>query len=182
MMVTLRYTFEGFLLLTTEGLYFRQIGSGINVISKESCPLQKSDRRWRLNGLKEVHGRRYLLRTQALELFFADSQELFLNFLKGQKERNRFYAKLRNSCKVSFKLRNDNSILRHQYWQIILTRSFLVAHDILAKVSKPSGCFQEDKNYRTVEKEKNIKLRVSVTYQYLPSTLVLQFVLFTSCN
>ena len=113
MIVTLRYRFDGYLLLTTEGLYFRQIGNGANVISKESCPLPRSDRRWRLNGLKEVHGRRYLLRTQALELFFADGQELFLNFTKGQKERNRFYAKVRNSCKVSYRL-ETKSILRHQ--------------------------------------------------------------------
>ena len=102
MVVTLRYTFEGSLLLTTEGLYFHQIGSGTNVISKQPCSLQKGDRRWRLSGLKEVHGRRYMLRTQAIELFFANGHELFLNFLKGQKERNKFYAKLRNSCKVSF--------------------------------------------------------------------------------
>ena len=102
-MVTPRYTFEGFLLLTTDGLYFHQIGSGINVINKQPCGLQKSDRRWRLSGLLEVHGRRYMLRTQALELFFANGIELFLNFLRGQKERNKFYAKLRNSCKVSVK-------------------------------------------------------------------------------
>jgi hypothetical protein len=49
-----------------------------------------------------VHGRRYMLRAQALELFFSDSHELFLNFLEGNKERHRFYAKLRNSCKVSY--------------------------------------------------------------------------------
>ena len=100
-MVTLRYTLEGCLLLTTEGLYFHQIGSGIDVISKQPCGSQKSDRRWRLSGLKEVHGRRYMLRTQALELFFADGFELFLNFVRGHKERNKFYAKLRNSCRVS---------------------------------------------------------------------------------
>lgn len=100
-MVTLCYTFEGSLLLTTEGLYFHQIGTGGNVINKQPCGLQKSDRHWRLSGLKEVHGRRFMLRTQALELFFADGHELFLNFLRGQKERNKFYAKLRNSCKVS---------------------------------------------------------------------------------
>ena len=61
-----------------------------------------NDRRWRLSRLTEVHGRRYILRAQALELFFSDSHELFLNFLEGTKERNRFYAKLRNSCKVRF--------------------------------------------------------------------------------
>ncbi len=101
MMVTLRYSFEGSLLLTTAGLYFHQIGDGTNVINKQPCGFPKNDRHWRLNGLEEVHGRRYMLRTQALELFFADGRELFLNFIRGVKERNRFYAKLRNSCKVS---------------------------------------------------------------------------------
>lgn len=101
MVVTLRYSYEGSLLLTTAGLYFHQIGSTTNVVSKQPCGLQKSDRHWRLSGLKEVHGRRYMLRTQALELFFSNGHELFLNFLRGSKERKRFYAKLRNSCKVS---------------------------------------------------------------------------------
>ena len=100
MVVTLRYSFEGSLLLTTAGLYFHQIGNGTNVVSKQPSGLQKINRHWRLSGLKEVHGRRYMLRTQALELFFANGNEVFLNFLRGTKERNRFYAKLRNSCKV----------------------------------------------------------------------------------
>lgn len=108
--VTLQYLVEGSLLLTTHGLYFHQTGDEINVVTRE--PIEKSDasnqsllevndRRWRLSRLAEVHGRRYMLRAQALELFFSDSHELFLNFLKGDKERNRFNAKLRNSCKVS---------------------------------------------------------------------------------
>ncbi len=101
MVVTLRYSYDGSLLLTTAGLYFHQIGNGSNVVSKQPSGLQKIDRHWRLSGLKEVHGRRYMLRTQALELFFANGSEVFLNFLRGTKERNRFYAKLRNSCKVS---------------------------------------------------------------------------------
>ena len=130
MIVTLRYTFDGHLLLTTDGLYFHQIGNGINVISREPCPTQKSDRRWRLSGLNEVHGRRYMLRTQALELFFADGHELFLNFLRGQKERNKFYAKLRNSCKVSvifencfgcFKTRRSERILIQIFFRFSLS-------------------------------------------------------------
>jgi hypothetical protein len=41
-----------------------------------------------------------MLRPQALELFFSDSPELFLNFPTGSNERDRFYSKLRSSCKV----------------------------------------------------------------------------------
>lgn len=106
MIVTLQSTVEGKILLTTHGLYFHQTGEETNVITKETMGKAENgsadvnDRRWRLSRLTEVHGRRYILRAQALELFFSDSHELFLNFLEGTKERNRFYAKLRNSCKV----------------------------------------------------------------------------------
>jgi hypothetical protein len=97
---------EGKILLTTHGLYFQQTGDETSVITK--CPIDGQDamnsdskhRRWRVTRLIEIHGRRYLLRQQALELFFADGQQLFLNFPGGPKERDRFYAKLRNSCKV----------------------------------------------------------------------------------
>lgn len=107
--VTLQTLIEGKLLLTTHGLYFHQISDEISVMSKEAisgaenntaCTAYGNDRRWRLSRLTEVLGRRYMLRAQALELFFCDSHELFLNFSGGTKERDRFYAKLRNSCKV----------------------------------------------------------------------------------
>jgi hypothetical protein len=106
MIVTLQYLVEGKLLLTTHGLYFHQTNEGTNIITKESgskftFSVEANDRRWRLSRLIEVHGRRYMLRSQALELFFSGSHELFLNFLEGSKERDRFYAKLRNSCRVS---------------------------------------------------------------------------------
>lgn len=106
MVVSLRFLHEGKLLLTTHGLYFHQTEKQINTITKDSSGdderqlALEDDHRWRLSRLKEVHGRRYMLRPQALELFFSDSTELFLNFPNGQKERNRFYAKLRNSSKV----------------------------------------------------------------------------------
>jgi hypothetical protein len=109
MVVTLQYLVEGKLILTSHGLYFRQTGKEINVLTREPeedvDALQQfsqgpTDRRWRLSRLTEVHGRRYMLRAQALELFFSDSHELFLNFVGGSKDRDKFYAKLRNSCKV----------------------------------------------------------------------------------
>jgi hypothetical protein len=111
MVVTLTYTVTGKLLLTTHGLYFHPGGLMINVMTRESqtksestlqSALDANDRRWRLSRLTEVLGRRYMLRGQALELFFADSHALFLNFLCGIKERDKFYAKLRNSCKVRY--------------------------------------------------------------------------------
>ncbi|MEM7559509.1 MAG: hypothetical protein AAF394_10315 [Planctomycetota bacterium] len=102
--VALQTITEGRLLLTTHGLYFNQTGQVFSVMTKQ--PLNEanrsgpSSRRWRLSRLTEVHGRRFMLRAQALELFFSDSYELFVNFMGGARERDRFYAKLRNSCKV----------------------------------------------------------------------------------
>jgi len=112
MILSLQVYVEGMLLLTTHGLYFHQIGDEISVMTKE--PIDSSDgaagadgkdRRWRLSRLTEIHGRRFMLRHQALELFFSDSHELFLNFPGGSKERDRFHAKLRNSCKVTLRSR-----------------------------------------------------------------------------
>ena len=101
MMVTLENTFQGDLLLTTHHIYFRKI-DGVNVITKESLipPEESRFARFKLSRVSEIYGRRYMLRSQALEIFFVDGQELFLNFLEGHKQRNRFYAKLRNSCKT----------------------------------------------------------------------------------
>ena len=104
--VSLQTITKGELLLTTHCLYFHTTGGEMNVMTKETNQVANAKRdngngdlRWRLNRLKEVHGRRYILRAQALELFFADTHELFINFKGGTRERDKFYSKLR-SCKV----------------------------------------------------------------------------------
>lgn len=107
MIVSLQSYVEGKLLLTSHGLYFRQIGDETNTITRKAVDsgdatiMEGKDRRWRLARLTEVHGRRYMLRPQAVELFFADGHELLLNFPTGSRDRDRFHAKLRNSCRVS---------------------------------------------------------------------------------
>ena len=35
---------------------------------------KKEDKKWRLNRLTDIHGRRYMLKAQAVELFFADME------------------------------------------------------------------------------------------------------------
>ena len=96
---------EGKVILSTHGLYFLQTSEEKNVMTKEAVEadaqnLEKKGRRWRLSRLTEIYGRRYMLRPQALELFFADSNEVFVIFPSGMRERDRFHAKLRNNCKV----------------------------------------------------------------------------------
>ena len=107
MVVTLRTVAVGNLLLTTHGLYFNHTGDTINVMTKEidldlekEKVLESKSFRWKLSRLREAHGRRFCLIAQAIELFFADGIEVFVNFSVGARERDRFYAKLRNSCKV----------------------------------------------------------------------------------
>jgi len=107
-LVSLRSSTEGQLLLTTHSLYFHPTGDDINDVTKKKITRsgegricnRKGDSRWRLSRLTEVHGRRYMLRAQALELCFADAFELFINFYDGAKIRNHFYSKLRSVCKV----------------------------------------------------------------------------------
>ena len=103
--VTVETILVGELVLTTHSLYFRPTKELISVITKEaminskSLPRALDEGRWRLNRLSEVYERRYMLRTQAIELFFADQHELFINFCGGIKERDKFVEKLHH-CKT----------------------------------------------------------------------------------
>lgn len=75
--VSIESTRAGTLLLTTHSIYFHQIGETLNVITKEAMEAgddKKEDKKWRLNRLTDIHGRRYMLKAQAVELFFADME------------------------------------------------------------------------------------------------------------
>ena len=103
--VTVQTILVGELVLTTHSLYFRPTKEPISVMTKESMSSSKTssstleEGRWKLNRLTEVYERRYMLRTQAIELFFADTHELFINFCGGTKVRDKFVEKLRQ-CKT----------------------------------------------------------------------------------
>lgn len=105
-LVELQTYVEGRLLLSTHALCFLQTSPEVNIMTNETHAIgdntgyESKGRRWRLGRLTEIHGRRYMLRPQAVELFFADCDELFIAFPSGTKERDRFHSKLRNSCKV----------------------------------------------------------------------------------
>ena len=79
--VSIRSTMSGTILLTSHSIYFHQIGDTIDVMTKEVMESTdgkknppKQDRKWKLNRLTDVHGRRYMLKAQALELFFANME------------------------------------------------------------------------------------------------------------
>ena len=95
LIVTLQNNTRGTLLLTSHSLYFHQTGEVIDVMTKEKVETYVvPDKKWKLNRLTDVHGRRYMLKAQALELFFADMRGVFIAF-DGSKERDLFFSKLR---------------------------------------------------------------------------------------
>ena len=103
--VTVNAVVEGEIVLTTHNIYFRPTDDPISVVTKEKFDSKRKediitdDGRWRLSRLQQVHGRRFMLRAQAVELFFADTHQLFLNFRNGSKVRDKFVEKLRQ-CRI----------------------------------------------------------------------------------
>lgn len=100
LIVTLQHNTKGTLLLTSQNLFFHQTGDVIDVMTREKVERPTQDRKWKLNRLTDIHGRRYMLKAQALELFFVDMHGVFIAF-DGSKERDLFFSKLRTSCRVS---------------------------------------------------------------------------------
>jgi hypothetical protein len=117
--VSVQTFIEGIVLLTSHSIYFHQTGDVIDVMTKEKVDADekkpKPNRRWKLNQLTDVHGRRYMMKGQGLELFFSDMRGLFLKF-NGVKERDLFHSKLRSNCKVpllrSFKSLNPRTVFK----------------------------------------------------------------------
>jgi neurobeachin-like protein 1/2 len=67
----------------------------------------------RLDRITEVHGRRHLLRSCALEVYFTDAHEVFIAF-DSPKERMSFYTKLTK-----------------QYTPLLVTAKSLKPHEVL---------------------------------------------------
>lgn len=117
--VSVQTFIEGIVLLTSHSIYFHQTEAVIDVMTRETVDADekkpKANRRWKLNQLTDVHGRRYMMKGQGLELFFSDMRGLFLKF-NGVKERDLFHSKLRSNCKVpllrSFKSLNPRTVFK----------------------------------------------------------------------
>jgi Beige/BEACH domain/PH domain associated with Beige/BEACH len=75
--VQLELMISGVLVLTNKTLYFHpnKIVGGLSTNKK---PL--TDHRWHIDRLLEAYGRRFLLQNCAIELFFADSPEVYVAF------------------------------------------------------------------------------------------------------
>jgi len=88
--------FRGELLLTSRGIYFHPIKPAKEEpkFGMENRRHLYRDRRWLLERIVEIHGRRYLLRKTALEIYFADMQSVFISFLTVR-DRQWFYGLLK---------------------------------------------------------------------------------------
>ena len=87
----------GSMLLTTQNIYFHpEKLLDNNSFSEEPVlePCKEKDCRWPLNRIVTVYGRRYILRPHALEIFFVDTNEVFISFEGGVKVRDKFWAKV----------------------------------------------------------------------------------------
>jgi hypothetical protein len=74
-LVSIQETRGGTLILTSHSIYFLQTGDMIDVMMKEiKVETDKQDKKWKLNSLTDIHGRRYMLKAQAHELFFANME------------------------------------------------------------------------------------------------------------
>jgi hypothetical protein len=152
-LVSLQFVVEGELLLTSHSIYFRPLSEKISVMTKEKLATDTSEKnasetsaveeyRWRLNRLIAVHGRRYLLRAQAIELFFADTHEVFLNFNQGTKERNKFYNKLRScKCPMLFapKTLNPKSVFKNNKLTLLWQKRKISNFEYLMQLNLMAG-------------------------------------------
>ncbi|KAG8124733.1 hypothetical protein E2320_019985, partial [Naja naja] len=88
-LITIMNIISGRLEVTTQHIYFYD-GS----IEKEEGI--GFDFKWPLSQIREIHLRRYNLRRSALEIFFIDQTNYFLNFKK--ESRNRVYSRILSLC------------------------------------------------------------------------------------
>jgi len=96
--VTPAQSVRGHLLLTTHSIFFHPekiLGVQVGEEAEPCVCGDEKDCRWRLNRITKVYGRRYVLRPQAVEIFFCDTNEVFLSFEGGSKIRDKFWSKLR---------------------------------------------------------------------------------------
>eukprot|EP01105_Mastigella_eilhardi_P025380 TRINITY_DN68_c0_g1_i2.p1 TRINITY_DN68_c0_g1~~TRINITY_DN68_c0_g1_i2.p1 ORF type:complete len:2854 (-),score=674.35 TRINITY_DN68_c0_g1_i2:50-7438(-) len=80
----------GSLSVTSRAIHFREERKDIPTEDKQQAPLK--ERHWDVETIREVHLRRYLLRNSALEIFFVDQTNVFLNF--PQRRNKAIYNKI----------------------------------------------------------------------------------------
>ena len=79
----------GRLEISTTHIYFWET---LELRPKDELHRAPKDRKWRLEQIREIHMRRYLLRRSALEIFLVDQTNAFFNF--DQRERSKVFSKI----------------------------------------------------------------------------------------
>jgi WD40 repeat protein len=106
---------SGTVLLTNRNIYFHPKKRTGGFLVR---PDEFRNKRWRLSKMTECYGRRYLLQNCGIELFFADSPELFFAF-NTHKESHRFFRHLKKlslpSLVTPLSL-NPSYIFQHTSW------------------------------------------------------------------
>jgi hypothetical protein len=101
----------------------------------------QSDKRWYLDRLLEVYGRRYLSQNCGIELFFADSTEVFLAF-PSHNELTRFFKLLRNQTTpllITSKSLNPRYIYKNTNYTELWKRRLISNFEYLMKLNIISG-------------------------------------------
>ena len=92
-LVELERSTQGVVYLTNKNLFFHPVKVIDKSVFNPRMPPFRT-RRWVLECLTETHGRRHLLKNCGIELFFADSLEVFIAF-KSLQELQKFFFTLR---------------------------------------------------------------------------------------
>jgi len=116
-LVMLTTTISGYLLLTSQNLYFYL--NPLAVVTNITNSGQEStissaiienellrDRQWKLEEIVDIYIRRYLLKRSAIEIFFIDHTNIFFNF-HISKESFKFFRKLVNLHPVNLKFKES---------------------------------------------------------------------------
>lgn len=139
-LVLLEQTLSGAALLTNKHLFFHpeSVSGGVIV---EPEDLAFKTRRWVLECLQETFGRRYLLKNCGIELFFADSPEVFIAF-DSLKDLQSFFSSLRRQHVprlISPPLLNPRHIFGAQKWTEAWRRRLITNFEYLMRLNLMGG-------------------------------------------
>jgi WD40 repeat protein len=129
---------SGTLLLTNKSLYFhpkKRIGGFA------TNPDEFHNKRWKLEKLMEVYGRRYLLQNCGIELFFQDSPEFFIAFNSTHDLHKffRFLRKLLNKNLITGSSLSPMHIYQISPWTDLWRKRLITNYEYLMRLNQIAG-------------------------------------------
>ena len=128
----------GCLLLTNKCVYFHPKKWTGGLAGKDAT---LKDRRWRLDRLVEAYRRRYLLQNRAIELFFADTHEVFFAFSSSE-DLNRFFSyllKLPTPLLITPSSLNPKEVFAQSNWTELWRRRIISNFEYLMRLNLIAG-------------------------------------------